>query len=64
MYDDKLININVIPFNDLIYTNCYDKNIPREDMHRVCLAIIRVDYFIKFDRKTTLKYIWKNANIL
>lgn len=61
VYNDEYIKAMVKSINGEIHTNFMGEKIPKEGIHCVCIAI---DPIISLDKKSTLKYIQKNANTL
>ena len=52
VYDEKYIKAKARQFNGVIKTNFLDDEIPKENVHHVCIACITIDSVMKMEKKT------------
>ena len=54
LYDEKYIKAKVREFNGVIKTNFLGDEIPKEDVHYICIACITIDSVVKMELYTSL----------
>ena len=52
IYDEKYIKAKVKPFNGIVNTIFWNYEIPKENAHYTCMAVISIDFVIKGDKKS------------
>ena len=53
-YDEKYIKAKVREFNGVIKTNFLGDEIPKENVHYICIACITIDFVVKMELYTSL----------
>ena len=66
IYDEKYIKTKVKTFNDIINTVFSDNKVPKESIHYICIAAIKIniDSVIKIDTKKLCKYKIKKKKMV
>ena len=54
LYDEKYIKAKVREFNGVIKTNFLGDEIPKENVHYICIACITIDSVVKMELYTSL----------
>ena len=57
VYDKKYIKAKVREFNDVIKTNFWGDEKPKEGAHHTCIACITIDSAMRIDKKIIGKFI-------
>ena len=58
-----MLKAKVREFDGVIKPNFLGNDMPKENMHYICIACITVDSGMGIDKKIIRKFIQKNANI-
>ena len=53
--NEKYIKANVKQFNDVVNTNFLDEEIPKEDVHYICIACISIASVMKIKKNKKKK---------
>ena len=57
VYDKKYIQAKVKQFEGVVNTVFWTNKIPKGGLHYICIAVINIDFIIKMEKKTILKFI-------
>ena len=53
IYEKKYLKPNVREFDGVIKTNFLGNDMPKENMHYICIACITIDSVMKIDKKSS-----------
>ena len=51
VYDKKYLKTKVTEYDGMIKTNFLGNNVPKENMHYICIACITIDSVMRMDKK-------------
>ena len=57
VYDEKYIKAKVREFNGAIKTNFLGDEIPKENVHYICIACITIDSVMRIEKRIIHKFI-------
>ena len=57
VYDQKYLKAKVREFDGVIKTNFLGNEVPKENMHYICIACITIDSVMKMEKKIIRKFI-------
>ena len=57
IYGEKYIKTKVKTLNEVVNTIFSDDEVPKEDIHYICLTSICIDFVMKIDKKSIPKFI-------
>ena len=57
IYEQKYLKTKVREFDGVVKTNFLGNDVPKENMHYVCIACITIDSVLRIDKKIIRKFI-------